>query len=86
MKSETPLCPPELLVQQPPIAIKFERLENLVVPLVGTEHAAFYLGLRPNTLRIWACYQTGPLQPLKIGRALRWRVADIRRLVGMAQT
>lgn len=49
--------------------------------LVDTPEAAGLLDLRPQTLRRWSSEGSGPLQPVRIGNRLRWRVADIRRLL-----
>ena len=47
-----------------------------------TFEAAFHLGRRPQTLRIWACTDTGPIRPLRVGGRLMWRVSDLRALLG----
>ena len=44
--------------------------------------AAFHLGRRPQTLRVWACTDTGPIRPLRVGGRLMWRVSDLRALLG----
>jgi len=49
---------------------------------VTTEQAAAVLGRKPQTLRKWATYQTGPIQPIRIGSRLQWRLSDLQRLVG----
>lgn len=52
-------------------------------PFADTGEAANYLKLQSQTLRRWACTQTGPIQPVRIGnRALRWRWADLHELAG----
>ncbi|MDR6631013.1 putative DNA-binding transcriptional regulator AlpA [Acinetobacter lwoffii] len=48
--------------------------------LVSTSEAAFLLKLRDQTLRKWAMDGSGPIQPLKIGNRLRWRLSDIEEL------
>jgi hypothetical protein len=52
---------------------------------VSTECCAFHLNRRPQTLRQWAFYQSGPLQPIRINGRLAWPTAEIRRLVGAVQ-
>jgi hypothetical protein len=52
-------------------------------PAVDTAAAAHYLSRRPQTLRGWACLETGPLRPIRINGRLAWNVADIRRLLGV---
>ena len=52
---------------------------------VTTEHCAYLLGRRPQTLRCWAIYETkGPLRPVRVNGRLAWPVSEIRRLLGMA--
>ena len=48
---------------------------------VPTENAAYYLSRKPQTLRAWACLETGPLRPIRISGRLSWRVADIQRVL-----
>ena len=52
---------------------------------VTTAEAAFHLSLRPQTLRTWACFENGPLRPIRIGRRLAWPTAELRRLLGVQQ-
>lgn len=46
-----------------------------------TPEAARHLHRAEQTLRLWACRESGPLRPLRINGRLAWRVSDIRRLV-----
>jgi hypothetical protein len=48
--------------------------------LITTEEAAALLRLRPQTLRRWACENSGPLKPRRIGGRLRWLFADVKSL------
>lgn len=48
--------------------------------LLSTKEAARLLDLQPQTLRKWAMDGSGPIQPLKIGNRLRWRLSDIEEL------
>lgn len=52
-------------------------------PTVNTAAASHYLGRKPQTLRGWSCLKDGPLTPIRIHGRLAWRVADIRRLLGV---
>ena len=54
-------------------------------PAVNTAAAAYYLGRRPQTLRIWACTERSPLRPIRVHGRLAWPTADIRRLLGVSQ-
>jgi hypothetical protein len=49
---------------------------------VETAEAAALIGFRPQSLRKWACTGEGPIQPIRIGRRLRWSVAKLKKLAG----
>ncbi len=42
-------------------------------PLLNRKEAARYLSVSPGTLAVWDCTKRYNLQPLKIGRAVRYR-------------
>ena len=48
--------------------------------LLSTEEAAHEMGFQPQTLRKWAMDGSGPIQPIKIGNRLRWKLKDIKEL------
>ena len=48
---------------------------------ISSNEAAFHLGRSPQTLRKWACYEDGPLRPIRIHGRLAWPVAQIRELL-----
>lgn len=52
-------------------------------PAVDTAAAAHYLNRRPQTLRKWAAYQSGPIHPIRINGRLAWPVNELRRLLGV---
>lgn len=56
-------------------------LESVTQPAIATSQAAFYLNRQPQTLRAWACLDSGPLHPVRINRRLAWKTSDIRNLV-----
>lgn len=62
---------------------QFPPLELVNRPTVPTPQAAHYLNRRPQTLRSWACLESGPLRPTRINGRLAWPVADIRKLLGV---
>lgn len=64
---------------QPLIPITEERRATL-----PTAEAAAHLGRAPQTLRLWASGENGPLRPLRINGRLAWPTAEIRRLLGVA--
>jgi hypothetical protein len=53
-------------------------------PTVDTAAAAHYLHLAPQTMRIYACKENGPLRALRINGRLHWKTEDIRRLLGVS--
>ena len=62
---------------------------NTVTPIeietrtvVDTATAAFHLNRQPQTLRVWACYEDGPIRPIRVNGRLAWPVAAIRSLLG----
>jgi hypothetical protein len=63
----------------------FPSLESETRAAVPTDCAAFHLGRRPQTLRAWACKEHGPLRPVRIHGRLAWPVAELRRVLGVAQ-
>lgn len=63
---------------------QFERLEVVTRPTVTTEEAAHYLNRKPQTLRVWACLENGPLRPLRVHGRLAWPVSEIKRLLEVA--
>lgn len=60
---------------------QFPPLELETRPTVGTAATAYYLRKAPQTLRIWACKENGPIRPIRVGAHLHWRTADIRKLL-----
>jgi hypothetical protein len=48
-----------------------------------TPEAAYHLNRAPQTLRLWACFENGPLRPIRINGRLAWPVAELRRVLGV---
>lgn len=48
---------------------------------VDTSCAAYHLGRKAQTMRVWASTEKGPIRPVRINGRLSWPVADIRRLL-----
>lgn len=59
----------------------YTALSNEVRSVLDTNAAAFHLGRKPQTLRKWAAYESGPLRPIRIMGRLAWATNDIRRLL-----
>lgn len=49
-----------------------------------TSEAALHLNRSPQTLRIWACHESGPIRPSRVNGRLAWPVAEIKRVLGLA--
>lgn len=62
---------------------QFIALDQVNSPTVATDAAAFYLNRRPQTMRVWACFENGPLRPMRINKRLAWSVAEIKELTGV---
>lgn len=50
-----------------------------------TAEAAAHLGLRPQTLRGWACSERGAIRPIRMNGRLRWPVSEIKRVLGVPE-
>ena len=61
----------------------YPKLESVTSPTVDTEHCSYYLNRKPQTLRIWACRENGPLRPKRIFGRLAWSVVEIKKLLGV---
>jgi hypothetical protein len=59
----------------------FPPLETETRSHVQTACAAFHLSRQPQTMRVWACLENGPIRPTRINGRLAWAVADIKRLL-----
>jgi hypothetical protein len=70
-----------VVAQNLPIRTELERLIQSGQSLATTAQAANILKINQQTLFKWACYQNGAIQPVRVGRALRWRLSDIAAIV-----
>ena len=57
-------------------------IEQVTSATIKTAQAAYYLNRSPQTLRNWACYKNGPLQPRSVHARLAWSVDEIKKLMG----
>ncbi|MDQ2819210.1 MAG: DNA-binding protein [Pseudomonadota bacterium] len=60
---------------------KFPPLDQETRTHVNTACAAYHLGRRPQTMRVWACHESGPLRPTRINGRLAWEVAAMVKLL-----
>ena len=49
--------------------------------VLPTAQAAAAINRSPQTLRKWACLESGPIRPVRINGRLAWRVADLQSLL-----
>lgn len=61
------------------------RLSEETRECVTTREAAHHIGHAAQTLRKWACTNSGLLQPVRVGSRLLWRVSELRRLLGVTE-
>jgi len=50
-------------------------------PLLNRRQAAAYLNISPGTLAVWDCLKRYDLQPLKVGRAVRYRRSNLDKFI-----
>lgn len=63
----------------------YTALDDIVRPMLTTAEAAFYLNRKPQTLRIWACKDEGPIRPVRLHGRLGWPLSEIRHYLGLQQ-
>lgn len=69
---------------RPGNGLSFISLDCETRAAVDTETAAFHLSRKPQTLRVWASADSGPVRPLRVNGRLAWPVAALRELLGVA--
>jgi len=60
-------------------------LSEIKTPTVPTRQAAHYLGRTPDTLRVYARSENPPIAPSRFAGRYQWPVADIKKIVGVAE-
>ena len=50
--------------------------------LLTVQEAAQLLGVSAQTIRNWLCAGKCPLEPVRLGRAVRFRSVDVERITG----
>lgn len=65
---------------------QFVALELVTKPTLSTAEYAYYIGIAPQTARIHACKECGPLRPIRLpgSSLLRWSTLATKKLVGVA--
>jgi ABC-type transporter Mla subunit MlaD len=80
LRDEVSMLRGQLAVQVVPPCAPYSSLASETREHVDTACAAYHLGRKVQTLRKWACYENGPVRPIRIHGRLAWSVADLRRL------
>ncbi len=62
---------------------QFPPLDQITRAAVTTDEAAFYLNRKPQTLRLWACYENEPVRPIRVHGRLAWPVRDIKKALSI---
>jgi len=73
------------IVASPTVScLSYPSLTSEIREHVDTACAAYHLGRKVQTLRAWACYENGPIRPVRIHGRLAWAVADLRGLASQS--
>ena len=56
-------------------------MKNDQEPLLDRKTAAKYLRVSPGTLAVWDCTKRYNLEPIKIGRAVRYRRSSLDKFI-----
>jgi hypothetical protein len=81
MQTQVPVLEPSKALQPAPV---FPALDRETRTAVATDCAAYHLNREPQTLRVWACKENGPLRPLRINGRLAWPTSELRRVLGVS--
>ncbi len=60
---------------------KYPPLNEVTRDLLTTDETAFYLGLKPQTLRKWHCEGKGVIRPTYIGSKPMYKKAAVQELI-----
>lgn len=63
------------------LPIYYPPLDTVTRPTLSTAEAAYYLHLRPQTMRAYACHQNFAITPTKIQSRLHWKTSEVRALL-----
>ena len=63
---------------------KFQPLELVTRPVLTTKELCHYLNIAEQTAWGWACKESGPVRPIRIGRRLGWPTTAVKKLCGVA--
>ena len=62
---------------------QFPPLEQVTKPNLTTKEFCFYTNLAEQTAWLYACKESGPVRPIRIGRRLNWPTKAVKTLCGV---
>lgn len=63
---------------------QFPPLEQVTKPNLTTKELCYYGNIAEQTAWLWACKESGPVRPIRIGRRLNWPTKAVKQLCGVA--
>ncbi|WAR43879.1 helix-turn-helix domain-containing protein [Methylomonas rapida] len=66
---------------EPVSLTKYPPLNEVTRDLLTTDETAFYLGLKPQTLRKWHCEGRDVIRPVYLGRKPMYRKSAVQALI-----
>ena len=63
---------------------QFPPLEQVTKPNLTTTELCHYFNIAEQTAWAWACKESGPVRPIRIGRRLNWPTKAVKQLCGVA--
>jgi Helix-turn-helix domain len=61
--------------------MKQPNINSTLPQILTTKEAAATVNRKPQTLRKWACFENGPIRPIRINGRLAWHVKDLEALI-----
>lgn len=62
---------------------KYPPLERVTRPVLTTKELCHYANIAEQTAWVWACKESGPVRPIRVGRRLGWPTAAVKKLCGV---
>ena len=63
---------------------QYQPLELVTRPVLTTKELCHYVNIAEQTAWVWACKESGPVRPIRIGRRLGWPTTAVKKLCGVA--
>ena len=62
---------------------QYQPLELVTRPVLTTKELCHYANIAEQTAWVWACKESGPIRPIRIGRRLGWPTKAVKQLCGV---